>query len=78
MMATILPQPADIPDTWRDRGRKIHFVMLFTDDQGERVVSRYWSNRRGWQYECESLEMLRYSLQLQAENKRCTAESLTT
>ena len=59
-----LKWPRYMPTQWRDRGILRHLVMAF-DDGEEMVVSRWWSKKRGWQYECERFEMVRMLISLE-------------
>ncbi len=56
--------PRYMPHTWRDRGILHHLVMVF-DDGEEMVVSRWWSKKRGWQYDCQRFELVRMLISLQ-------------
>lgn len=60
----VIVWPGHIPKKWRDRGTLRHFVMLF-DDGEEMVVSKWWSKKRGWQYECERYEIVRLQISLE-------------
>ena len=62
----VIERPLDIPDTWRWVGRNYHYVMTFKD-HGDRVVTRYWSNTKGWVYEVVLIETLRFQFSLQAD-----------
>jgi len=62
----VIEWPRYMPTTWRDRGTLHHLVMAFNDGE-EMVVSRWWSKKRGRQYECQRFEMVRMQI---AQNEK--------
>ena len=60
----ILPQPDRVPNKWRDRTQLHHFVACFEQD-GVRVLSRWWHKSNGWKYECVPLDVLLFRFDLE-------------
>lgn len=59
----LLPQPADVPDTWIDRSAKHHFIACF-EDNGTWILSRWWSRVSGWHHTVTHLDTLRFQFSL--------------
>jgi hypothetical protein len=65
--AVVRSWPRYMTKQWRDRGTLRHFVMVIDDDGEEMVLSKWWSRKRGWQYECERFEMVRMQISILSE-----------